>query len=458
MRRAVIAGFAVVLVCACRGAPRPEDPVAARAGDEVLTVSRLASITASTAALPLRSDVMEALAMRWVEYSLLGQRAAAGDRLADRAAVLEVAWPDVRAAVSDSFRTVRLAGRIRVTPGQVDSAYAAGGVRWLRQVLKRTDPAMTRAQRDSVRAIAEGIRRRLMAGGSWEEANAQNDDPRSRAEGGDVGLVGRGQTVPPFERAAFALAPGGYSPVVETQVGFHVIYRPRLEEVREAFAAALREAFAPPLDSLYRVALLGRRHVAVVGGAAAAVRFAVAFPLASRVMADVVATYDGGRFTMSDVARYLQFLPAGFHEQVSQAPEGDLVDLVRSLVARELEWREAGQAGITVPEDRYAGIAAALAEEMRGLYAAAGLDPDALAAAASSHRGRLQAASERVDRFFEAVMRDPGGTSPLPPGVVSYLLDHGRWELSPQGLQEALLQAAMQRGERRDSVPARGAR
>jgi peptidyl-prolyl cis-trans isomerase SurA len=60
-------------------------------------------------------------------------------------------------------------------------------------------------------------------------AKQYSDDPGSAALGGDLGFVKRGVFYPEFEAAAFALAPGEYSEVVESPIGFHIIY---LEERR----------------------------------------------------------------------------------------------------------------------------------------------------------------------------------------------------------------------------------
>ena len=452
MKRVVLALIAAVSLAGCRQASRSDTDLVARAGPSELTVARLAGIAAASPGLPLSADVIESLARRWIEFSLLGLHAAAGDRLTDRGAIVAVAWPDVRAAIVDSFRTVRLAGRIHVTPEQVDSVYRAGDLRFLEQVLKQTTPAMSAVQRDSLRAVLAGVRARLVAGGSWRDANAQNDDPLSRAANGALGLVSRGQMVTPFEQAAFALSPGQLSGIVETTYGFHLIYRPKLEGVRDEFAAALKDRLALPLDSSYAAGLLAAKKVEMVPGVPGAVLYAVSSPLRTRGMTTVLATYDGGRFTVGDLARYLRFLPAGFNQQVLRATDTQLVDLVRSFVVRELKWRAADSAGITLPEERYRRISTAYREQVNRILAVTGLDPDALAGAASSHRGRQLAAAQAVDRFLDATMRDPRVSLPLPPGLVDYLLGQGDWEVFPGGIDRAVLEAAMMRSARRDST------
>ncbi len=445
MRRFALGLLTVVTLAACRGAPRTDADVVARAGPDSLTVARLATIAAAATDLPLRSDLVEGLAMRWVGYSLLAQRAAAGDRLDDRETILALAWPDVRAAVIDSFRTARLAGRVRVTPAQVDSAYGDPGLRYLRLVLKRTGPAMPASQRDSQRAVLEGIRARLAAGGPWDSANAQNDDPRSRAQGGSLGLVSRGQLVSALERVGFGLAPGQLSSIVETSAGFELLYRPKLEDARDGIAAALRERLAVPYDSAYVTGLLATGRVTMVAGAPAAVRYAIASAVHARGSDLALALYQGGRFTVGELVLYLQYLPVDFLEQVQQAPDTQLVQLIRSFVVRELEWRDAVGARITVPEQAYRQLAAGYGQQLGRILTVTGLHPDSLAAMASSRQQRQRMAARIVDRFFGPGAGDAGLPPPLPPGLVNYLLDRGEWTVSPRAVEKTALVAAMLR-------------
>src|SRR5437899_9916519 len=76
----------------------------------------------------------------------------------------------------------------------------------------------------AARKKAEDLLAKVRAGGDFAAlARKNSDDPGSAAQGGDLGLFGRGTMTPAFESAAFALEAGKVSDVGETPFGFHVI-------------------------------------------------------------------------------------------------------------------------------------------------------------------------------------------------------------------------------------------
>ena len=60
---------------------------------------------------------------------------------------------------------------------------------------------------------------------NFEALAKTNSQCGSAANGGSLGAFGKGQMVPEFEKAAFALKPGEISGVVKTQFGYHIIRR-----------------------------------------------------------------------------------------------------------------------------------------------------------------------------------------------------------------------------------------
>jgi len=89
------------------------------------------------------------------------------------------------------------------------------------------------------RAKAEGVLKEVKAGGDFAKlAEKYSDDPGSAKSGGDLGWIGRGRTVPEFEKAAFSLGKGQTSDLVKSSYGFHII---RVEDKQEAHLKTLAE-------------------------------------------------------------------------------------------------------------------------------------------------------------------------------------------------------------------------
>ncbi len=64
-----------------------------------------------------------------------------------------------------------------------------------------------------------------------QKAKEVSDDPGTASDGGYLGWVEPGTTVAPFEMAASALPVGGISQAVETDFGYHIIYKHNEESV-----------------------------------------------------------------------------------------------------------------------------------------------------------------------------------------------------------------------------------
>jgi len=90
------------------------------------------------------------------------------------------------------------------------------------------------------RIRAEKARQRAVAGEDFAALARELSEGPSAANGGDLGFITRGQTAPTFIAAAFALEPGGISPLVRTEFGFHVI---KVEEKRPAGILPLDDVF-----------------------------------------------------------------------------------------------------------------------------------------------------------------------------------------------------------------------
>ena len=92
---------------------------------------------------------------------------------------------------------------------------------------------------EAARKKAEDVLKQIKAGGDFAKlAEQYSEDPGSAKNGGSLGMIGRGRTVPEFEKAAFSLAKGQTSDLVKSSYGFHII---RVEDKQEAHVKTLAE-------------------------------------------------------------------------------------------------------------------------------------------------------------------------------------------------------------------------
>jgi peptidyl-prolyl cis-trans isomerase SurA len=104
-----------------------------------------------------------------------------------------------------------------------------------RHILVKTSEVVS--EEDARQRLAR-LRERIAAGADFGELARLNSEDASAARGGDLGWIHPGDTVPEFERAMNALAPGELSQPVRTTFGFHLL---QVQERRTADLSTERQ-------------------------------------------------------------------------------------------------------------------------------------------------------------------------------------------------------------------------
>ena len=346
IRRACLWLAAVLCLSAC--SDLSDRGLAARAGDWTLTEERLAELLVLAQPFPLDSAAVVPLVDLWVASAALSQRSAAGDSLHGAEAREAATWLERREAILNADRRERLSASILDDLASAEAIFQQGSLRLIAHVLRRVGPETSSSERLLQRRTADRLLATIAEGGGWATIVAESEDIDSRAMGGLLGLFGPGELPSTLDRVAFRLEPGQVSGVTQSAQGFHLLYRPRYNEV----------------ETLYRERLFERRLMDADVGAAAGVRDARNFTLSpgaevvvARIAEDpaawldsrqVLATWDGGSFTAGTAARDFFYFPRESLAELTRAAPEARTGLLNDLGTRELRLVDAGESGMTL--------------------------------------------------------------------------------------------------------------
>ncbi len=134
---------------------------------------------------------------------------------------------------------------ISATYEQSSERYKQAEVRKASHILFSVEAAADEQARVEILARAQTVLAEARGGADFAElAKIHSDDPGSKENGGDLGVVTRGQMVQPFEEAVFDMTEDEIRGPIETRFGYHLIKLTELTEARQKLLEESREEVA----------------------------------------------------------------------------------------------------------------------------------------------------------------------------------------------------------------------
>lgn len=446
MKKLVIAAVGAALVItgcsSLKDAMSAHVDTVAKAADQELTITRLATLMGNSKA-PLRKDVANAVVDAWVNYQLAGEAAVNNDSLNDPKKIDDAMWAVI--ANVKAKKWYDLVSKTWKTPDSSAALAAYNDEKMLAasHILLLTQDT-TPAGKAKVKAKADALRMQVTGANFADLAKKNSQDPQSAAKGGSLGVFPRGAMVPEFDKAAAALKPGEISPVIKTQFGYHIIRRPLFSEVKGDFIAAMQQGGLQAAESTYLAGLEHSSNMEVKPGIAATVRAVVADPAGHKSDGTVLATSSIGKFTASNLAKWMETFPpqAGIAERVKSAPDSLLPVFVKNFVRNELVLHSADSAKIGPDAAQLDQIRKMFISSLTSAWTQLNLDPKNLEAAAKSKGDRAKLAAQRVEDYVNKLMAQQAQYVDVTEPVQNVLRDKYDNTINAAALDKVLVEAA----------------
>lgn len=456
---AALSGALTLTACDSFGqAMTSHTDVLARAAGHELTVEQATGLLTPATRIPAQNDVVDAVANLWIDYILLATAAAQDSTLAN---------VNLDAILQPQFNQ-QLVFRLRDEVIQVDTAISEDELRQLfdreqpsaeiraRHILFRMPPDASPQVRQEVEQRARQVQQQAASGADFAQLAAQHtEEPQGGERGGDLGYFGRGQMVPMFEEAAFALQPGEVSDLVETPFGIHII---KLEDRRLPDYGSMRDDFHEMMvqrrigeaEESYLTQLTEGRQLTVQEGAVDIARELAQKPsanLSRRAAQRPLVRYSDGSLTAGEYLLLMQQRPAGMRSQISAASDEQLRDWLQLLARDEILIDEARRRGLEPPQVEQDSAARMLREELRMAAREAGLLP----VSAQAGETQSQAIQRQVLELLQGIIN--GEREVVPLGALGFTL---REQLGAEMFERSIPTVVRRVEERRPPVPQQG--
>lgn len=401
--------------------------VVARAGGHELTVDEAAAFFELDDRLRPESDAVGAVADVWTDFVLLATVASDSSRLEslDMSAVAE---PQVQQGLVMQLRDEVVDIDTAVTEAELREIYETDQpnleVR-ARHILLRTPDSVSEAQRDSLRTLAQELRRRAASGEDFAAlAGEYSEDPGSANQGGDLGYFGRGRMVAPFEDAAFALEAGGVSDVVETPFGYHIIKvidrrMPDFDEVKDQFRQEYQSRQIGEAEQAYVRDVTESRTITVQDGAHDVARELAQdadAELSARARGRTLVAYEGGEVTAGEFLDLMRRFPRPQRMRYTEAPDEQVALVLEGLARNEILVAEAESRFPDYVEEYGDSIETAQREQLARMAESVGFDQ----IEPQEGETRTDAVERAATDVLTALIRGERGMIPL--GPMSYVL------------------------------------
>ncbi len=414
----------MVLVTLACGDLETAAPPAAVSGVDTLSARRLADWLVLGQPMPVTQASADGLASHWADMATVAGVDPA--LLRSREAGERTAWPEMRAILVDRYLS-DVVSSSPPAPEDVEDAFQGDDWRLVAHILRRAAAEAHPEERTRQREAAESIRTGLTRGTSWEAAVRQSEDAESLPRNGLLGLVEPGTLPPALDRTVFSLRPGEISTVVESPDGYHVIYRPRLDDVRDIARDLIQQRRVGAARAAHVAELSDRLGLQIASDGAERLR-----ALAAGVTSDgsgavaPLASWMGGALDDSVAVRYLGTLDEPDRRSLSKAPADDVSALLVEIAEQEMLWTVVVQ---NEPDGRevWDTVLDEYEASIRAIYEALGVPGADVAPGVDA-----------VNAYVEAVVsrrRSPENVSPV---LASWLRERAEGGVSPEGVEAAV--------------------